>query len=119
MAKKALNGSVDLLAKAMRQVLKEAVEEGTAPLREDMKTGFSEAAGGTPTATERYGERLRRTAATQVMRLETDENDAIILLTDAMRNEELDMAVRVNAAAGLLAFSATAAIVDALETEKG
>ena len=39
-----LNGSVDLLAKAMRQVFKEAVQEGVAPLREDMKTGFAEAA---------------------------------------------------------------------------
>lgn len=36
MVKKGMNGSVDLLAKAMRQVLKEAVEEGTAPLRKDV-----------------------------------------------------------------------------------
>ena len=36
MAKKGMNGSVDLLAKAMRQVFKEAVEEGTAPLRKDV-----------------------------------------------------------------------------------
>ena len=36
MAKKALNGSVDLLAKAMRKVFVEAVEEGTAPLRKDV-----------------------------------------------------------------------------------
>ena len=43
------NGSVDLLAKAMRQVFKEAVEEGTKPLREDVsalktdvENGFAE-----------------------------------------------------------------------------
>ena len=36
MAKKGMNGSADLLAKAMRQVFKEAVEEGTAPLRKDV-----------------------------------------------------------------------------------
>lgn len=44
MAQDKLNGSADLLAKAMRQVFKEAVKEGTAPLRENMKAGFAEAA---------------------------------------------------------------------------
>ena len=33
-----LNGSVDLLAKAMRKVFVEAVQEGTKPLREDIAT---------------------------------------------------------------------------------
>lgn len=46
------------------------------------------------------------------MHLDTDELDALGLLTDAMRNEELDIAIRVSAAAGLLAFSAAAAIAD-------
>ena len=36
MAKGKLNGSVDVLAKAMRRVFVEAVEEGTAPLRKDV-----------------------------------------------------------------------------------
>jgi len=36
MAGDKLNGSVDLLAKAMRQVFKEAVEEGVQPLKEDV-----------------------------------------------------------------------------------
>lgn len=36
MAKKKLNGSVDLLAKAMRQVFTEAVQEGVEPLRKDV-----------------------------------------------------------------------------------
>ena len=31
-----MNGGVDLLAKAMRQVFTEAVEEGVAPLRQDV-----------------------------------------------------------------------------------
>ncbi len=35
--KSKLNGSVDLLAKAMRQVFTEAVEEGLVPVREDIK----------------------------------------------------------------------------------
>ena len=49
--KSKLNGSVGMLAQAMRQVFREAVEEGTAPLRKDvsglktdMKRGFKEAA---------------------------------------------------------------------------
>ena len=36
MSKQKLNGSVDLLAKAMRQVFSEAVEEAVEPLREDI-----------------------------------------------------------------------------------
>ena len=36
MGKGKMNGSVDLLAKAMRRVFVEAVEEGTAPLRKDV-----------------------------------------------------------------------------------
>ena len=36
MAKEKINGSVDLLAKAMRQVFTEAVEEGVEPIRKDI-----------------------------------------------------------------------------------
>ena len=35
--KSKLNGSVDLLAKAMRQVFTEAVKEGIVPVRKDME----------------------------------------------------------------------------------
>lgn len=37
---KKLNGSVDILAKAMRQVFTEAVEEAVEPLRSDMSERF-------------------------------------------------------------------------------
>ena len=37
MTKKALNGSTDLLAKAMRTVFKESVEGAVEPLRKDLK----------------------------------------------------------------------------------
>ena len=37
MAKESLNGSVELLAKAMRAVFSEAVEGAVEPLRKDMK----------------------------------------------------------------------------------
>ena len=40
MSQDKLNGSVDLLAKAMRQVFKEAVEEGVKPLKESMDERF-------------------------------------------------------------------------------
>ena len=36
MAKESLNGSVELLAKAMRRVFSEAVEGAVAPLRDDI-----------------------------------------------------------------------------------
>ena len=39
MAKKNLNGSTDLLAKAMRKVFIEAVEGAVEPLREDLGEG--------------------------------------------------------------------------------
>ena len=37
MTKKALNGSVDILAKAMRQVFTEAVQEGIQPVTDAVK----------------------------------------------------------------------------------
>ncbi len=37
MGKNNMNGSVNLLAKAMRQVFQEAVEEGVSPLRKELK----------------------------------------------------------------------------------
>ena len=42
MVKKSLNGSVELLAKAMRTVFSEAVEGAVAPLRDDI-AGISDA----------------------------------------------------------------------------
>jgi len=40
MSRSNLNGSVDLLADAMRRVFKEAVEEAVQPLADQMETGF-------------------------------------------------------------------------------
>ena len=42
MTKKALNGSTDLLAKAMRKVFIEAVEGAVEPLREDLEKGLKD-----------------------------------------------------------------------------
>ena len=41
MGKESLNGSVELLAKAMRTVFSEAVEGATEPLHEDMQSQFA------------------------------------------------------------------------------
>ena len=68
-----LNGSVDLLAKAMRQVFVEAVQEGTAPLRKDVE-GLKEDVSNLKTDVDerphahrnRHGERVRRATAAQV-----------------------------------------------------
>ncbi len=49
------------------------------------------------------------------MHLERDERDAIDILTDAMRDDRLGKADQIAAAAGLLQFSATAAVQDQLE----
>lgn len=46
------------------------------------------------------------------MYLATDERDALDILTDAMRDVELGKAERSAAAAGLLQFSAMAAVAD-------
>ena len=47
----------------------------------------------------------------------SDEQEAVHVLTEAMRDEDLDPAVRVNAAAALVLWSALESIAKHFDTE--
>ena len=61
---KKLNGSVELLAKAMRQVFTEAVQEGLEPVRGDIEGLRKEVHDGLETTNKNVQANLRRIART-------------------------------------------------------